>query len=199
MRPKLRSQAIVESISSPRRITVTEYYDMARTGVIAPDERVELIEGEVIRMPPIGDRHGGAVEELNELLVQALAGRARVRCQLPVSLGDFSQPEPDLVVMRPRTGRNDRAHPSATDVFLIIEISDSTIHYDLDVKVPLYARHGVPEVWVIDLKYRRYHFYRSPVQGIYQNVASVLDGGITAIPGVACATVDLSEILSDST
>ena len=196
MRPKLRSDAIVEANPS-HRINVTEYYDMARTGALAPDARVELIEGEVVRMPPIGDRHGGAVEELDELLHRAVAGRARVRCQMPVRLSDYSEPQPDLVVMRPRTGRNDCAHPSATDVFLIVEIGDSTIRYDLDVKVPLYARHGIPEVWVIDLKNHRLHFYRSPLDGTYRDVTSVPDGGITAIPGVSNTLVDLSEILSD--
>lgn len=196
MRPKLRSQAMAESISPHRPITVDEYYDMARTGLIAPDARVELIEGEVVRVAPIGDRHGDAVEELDELLHQAVTGRARVRCQMPVRLGKYSQPEPDLVVMRPRVGRNDRGHPSAADVFLIVEISDSTLRYDLDIKVPLYARYGVPEVWVIDLKHHKLHLYRSPVQGSYQHITSVPDGGLTAIPGVSGATVDLSEILS---
>ena len=195
MRSKLRSQPMVELTSSHRRITVDEYYDMARTGLIGPDERVELIEGEVVRMPPIGDRHGGAVEELNELLVQAVAGRARVRCQMPVRLSNYSEPQTDFAVMRPRTGRNDRAHPSATDVFLIVEVSNSSIRYDLDVKVPLYARHGVPEVWVIDLKHHKLHFCRSLLEGTYREITSVSDGGITAVPGVAGTTVDLSEIL----
>lgn len=196
MRSKLRSQAMVEPTSSHRRITVAEYYDMARTGLIAPDARVELIEGEVIPMAPIGDRHGKAVETLDELLHQAVARQAQVRCQMPVRLSDYSEPEPDFVVMRRRTGRDDRAHPSATDVFLIVEISHSTLRYDLDVKVPLYARHSIPEVWVVDLKHHVLHLYRSPVEGIYQDVTSIPDGGLTVIPGVAGATVDLSEILS---
>jgi Uma2 family endonuclease len=196
VRPKLRSQAMVESISPHRRITVDEYYDMARVGLIGPDERTELIEGEVVRVAPIGDRHGCAVEALDELLHQAVTGRARVRCRMPVRLDQYSQPEPDLAVVRPRTGRNDRGHPSAADVFLIVEISYSTLRYDLDIKVPLYARHGVPEVWVMDLKHHKLHLYKSPVGGSYEHVSSLPDGGPTAIPGVAGATVDLSEILS---
>ena len=195
MRPKLRSQTMAESISPHRRITIDEYYDMARTGLIAPDARVELIEGEVVHVAPIGDRHGDAVEKLDELLHQAVTGRARVRCQMPVRLGRYSQPEPDLVVVRPRVGPNDRGHPSAADVFLLIEVSDPTLRYDVDVKVPLYARHGVPEVWVIDLKHHTLHVYRSPVQGGYQYIASVPDGGSIAIPGVGSVTVNLSEIL----
>lgn len=196
MQPKLRSRAIVAFSSHPR-ITVDEYYEMAQTGLIAPDARVELIEGEVVRMAPIGDRHGAAVEELDELLHQAVAGRARVRCQMPVRLDDYSEPEPDFVIMRPRNGRNDRAHPSAADVFLVIEISDSTLRYDLDVKVPLYARHGIREVWVVDLQHQKLHLHRSPAGGSYQYVTSVPDGGDPAIPGVSGATVDLSGILSD--
>lgn len=195
MQSKLRSQAMAESTSSHHRITVGEYYDMARTGLIAPDARVELIEGEVVRMAPIGDRHGCAVEELDELLHRAVAGQARVRCQLPVRLSDYSEPQPDFAIVRPRTGSNDRAHPSAADIFLIVEISDSTLRYDLDVKVPLYARYGVPEVWVVDLKHGRAHFHRSPLEGSYRNTDCVAKGGIAAIPGITGATVDLSGIL----
>ena len=187
---------MAESVSPHRRITIDEYYDMARTGLIAPDARVELIEGEVVHVAPIGDRHGDAVEELDELLHRAVTGRARVRCQMPVRIGRYSQPEPDLVVMRPRVGRSDRGHPSAADVFLIVEVSDSTLRYDLDVKVPLYARHGVAEVWVVDLKHQTLHLHRSPDQGSYQYIASVTDGGPIAIPGVGSATIDLSEILN---
>lgn len=98
--------------------------------------------------------------------------------------------------MRPSAGRNDRRHPSAADIFLVVEISYSTLRYDLDVKVPLYARHGVPEVWVIDLKHHKLHLFRSPVQGSYQYVTSEPDGGHSAIPGVSGATIDLSEILN---
>jgi Uma2 family endonuclease len=196
VRPKQRSQAMAESISPHRRITIDEYYDMARTGLIAPDARVELIEGEVVHVAPIGDRHGDAVEKLDELLHRAVTGRARVRCQMPVRLGRYSQPEPDLVVVRQRVGPNDRGHPSAADVFLIVEVSDSTLRYDLDVKVPLYARHGVPEVWVIDLKHHTLHLHRSPVQGSYQDIASVPDGAPIAIPGVDSTAIDLSEILN---
>lgn len=94
-----------------------------------------------------------------------------------------------------RTGR--KGHPSAADVFLIVEISDSTLHHDLDIKVPLYARHGVPEAWVIDLKRHKLHLYQSAVEGTYQYATSVLDGSPTAIPSVSGATVDLSAILSD--
>lgn len=199
MQPKLRSEAMVEPTSSHRRITVDQYYDMARSGLIAPDTRVELIEGEVVPMAPIGDRHGSAVEELDELLHQAVAGRARVRCQMPVRLGNYSEPQPDLVVMRPRTGRNDRAHPSAADVFLIVEIGDSTLRYDLDVKVPLYAQHGVPEVWVIDLKHDTIHFFRLPLEGGYRDLTSTAESRVMTIPGVSGATIDLSAILGDST
>lgn len=188
---------MVESILPHRRITVDEYYDMARTGLIGPDERTELIEGEVVRVAPIGGRHGDAVEALDELLHQAVAGRARVRCQMPVRLGEYSQPEPDLVVARPRTGRNDRGHPSAADVFMIVEISYSTLRYDLDVKIPLYARHGIPEVWIVDLKNNLFRTYRSPSGGRYEDAASTAKPGKTVVPGVPGVTIDLSELLID--
>ena len=146
MKPKLLTRALVEHTPPPRPITVDEYYEMARTGALEPDARVELIEGEVVEMPPIGSRHGSAAEYLTYLLVRAVADGARVRCQLPVRLGNLSEPEPDVALVKPRLDRYSRSHPTATDVLLLVEISRSTLRYDIDVKVPLYARHGIPEV-----------------------------------------------------
>lgn len=197
MRPKLRTRAIVERTPPPRPITVDEYYDMDRTGLLEPDARVELIEGEVIHMPPIGSRHGSIGQFLDRLLDRALADRALVRNQLPVRLDNLSEPVPDLAVVKPRADRYARSHPTATDVFLIVEVSRSTLRYDTNVKVPLYARHGIPEVWIVDLKNNQFRTYRSPSDGCYRDITSVAKPGKTPVPGVLHVTVDLSELLID--
>lgn len=127
MRPKLPTRAIVERTLTPHPITVDEYYDMARTGELEPDARVESIEGEVVRVPPIGSRHGGTVALLDHLLHRAAADRAGVRCQLPVRLDRLSEPVPDLAVVRSRADRYQRSHPTATDVSLIIELLDAAL------------------------------------------------------------------------
>ncbi|HEV2443100.1 MAG TPA: Uma2 family endonuclease [Steroidobacteraceae bacterium] len=199
MRLKLRTRAIVERTPPPRPITVDEYYDMDRTGLLEPDARVELIEGEVVHMPPIGSRHGSITEFLDHLLDRAVADRARVRCQLPVRLDNLSEPVPDVAIVKSRADRYALSHPTAADVLLIVEISNSTLRYDIDVKVPLYARHGIPEVWIVDLKNNQLRTYRSPSDGHYRDTASIARPGKTSVPGVPDVTVDLSELLTDPT
>ena len=139
-----------------------EYQRMGEAGILAPDERVELIEGEIIVMPPIGSAHAGLVIHLNHLLTRAVDGRALVNVQNPVRLSDLSEPEPDLALLRPRDDFYTGAHPTPADTLLAIEISDTTLAYDRDVKVPMYARHDIPEVWVIDVKGKRLLVYRTP-------------------------------------
>lgn len=197
MRPKLQTRAAVERTPPPRPITVDEYYAMDRTGLLEPDARVELIEGEVVHMPPIGSRHGSTVDFLDHLLDRAIGDRARVRCQLPVRLGSISEPVPDIAVVRSRSDRYSRSHPTATDVILLVEVSHSTLRYDNNVKVPLYARYGIPDVWIVDLKKRQLHTFRSPSEGHYRDIASTANPGETAVPGMLDVIVDLSELLID--
>lgn len=199
MRTKLRTRAIVERTPPPRPITVDEYYDMAETGLLEPDARVELIEGEVVHMPSIGSLHGSTTEFLDHLLDRAVADRARVRGQLPVRLDNLSEPVPDVTVVKSRADRYALSHPTAADVLLIVEISNSTLRYDINVKVPLYARHGIPEVWIVDLKNNQLLTYRSPSEGRYRDTASTANPGKTSVPGVPDVVVDLSKLLTDPT
>ena len=196
MTPKLRTRPLVERTPTPHPITVEEYYDMDRTGLLEPDARVELIEGEVVHMPPIGSPHASAVAFLDHLLDRALADRAGVRGQLPVRLDNFSEPVPDVAIVKPRADRYSLSHPTAADVLLIVEVSYSTLRYDSNVKVPLYARHGIPEVWIVDLKHNKLWTYRSPSEGRYNETASTADPGTVAVPGVPGVAVDLSELLT---
>ena len=178
------------------RITVDEYYRMAEVGILAPDARVELIEGEIIDMPPIGTGHAGTVAQLARLLLEAVGDRAQVP-QLVVRLSDISEPQPDLALVRRRDDFYKKKHPGPADTFLIIEVSESSLRYDLQLKAPLYARHGVPEYWVIDLPGRQVRFFRSPEAGQYTAVTSSATPGVVAPVALPEVRIDLTHVLDD--
>lgn len=174
------------------RITVSDYYRMGDAGLFAPDERVELINGEIVDMPPIGSPHASVLEHLAAILSAAVGNRTIVRQQLPVHLTEDSEPQPDIALVRPRQDRYRSAHPRPEDVILLVEISGSTLRYDRETKVPLYARCAIPEAWVIDVRRSKVHFYRDPRDGRYA-VASTSDlRDCTA--AVAGAVIDLSPL-----
>ena len=181
--------------SFPRhRINVDEYYRMTEVGLLAPEARVELIDGEVFDMAPIGSRHASVVDALNRLLGSTVGARALVAVQRPVRLDVRSEPQPDIALLKPRADFYNAAHPGPSDVLLLIEVSDTTLHYDRDVKLPLYASHAVPEVWLIDLKGRQLQRLRQPANRQYTDI-SIHDGG-TIEPGLLPgAAIDLSFIL----
>jgi Uma2 family endonuclease len=173
------------------RISVAHYYRMAEAGLFEPDERVELIDGEIVDMPPMGIRHASAIARLADSIAAAVGARAMVRSQLPLRLGDLSEPQPDIAVVVPRSDYYEQHHPTAGDTLLVIELGDATLRFDLDVKAPLYSRHGVPEVWVIDLRGNRLHTFRASAESRQILVTeSALSGvAIAALPNV---TLDLA-------
>jgi Uma2 family endonuclease len=158
------------------RVTVDQYHKMAAAGVFAPEDRVELIDGDIVIMAPIGSRHADIADFLNEELVLALNRRAKVGPGHPLTLGKNSEPQPDLLVMKHRRYRN--AHPRAEDVLLAIEVSDSSIALDQDPKRDLYARHGIAECWVVDVAGSQVWTYRSPRGGAFQDVRALHVGEI---------------------
>ncbi|MEJ1963386.1 MAG: Uma2 family endonuclease [Gammaproteobacteria bacterium] len=178
------------------RITVDEYYRMAEVGLLAPDARVELIEGEIIDMPPIGSRHAAAVDQLVRLLDRAIGERAIVRCQSSVRLGDFSEPQPDLALLAPRTDFYRNAHPTAADTLLVIEVSDTSLRHDLSTRMSFYARHGISELWVIDVEGRRLHVFRSPAGSSYAEISSSKTLGSVPIASLPGLSLDLSSLFS---
>lgn len=177
------------------RITVDQYYRMAEVGLLAPDERVELIDGVIIDMAPIGSRCAGTASQLGEVLAKALGTRAILRSQSPIRLGGASEPQPDLAVLRRRQDYYKAAHPSAEDTLLIVEVSDTSARYDLQVRVPLYARHRIPEVWVVDLTEELLHVYRRPTGGAFTEQSSLAEPGVLALAALPDVEVDLSAIL----
>ena len=134
-----------------RKFTVAEYYRMAEAGILKPDERVELVEGEIVVMPPIGPEHADDVDEFIALFGPHSPGRFRIRIQNPVHLDNGSEPQPDAMLLRLRPEGYRAAHPTPADVLLVIEVADSSLVYDRDVKAHLYGRNGIPETWVRNL------------------------------------------------
>ena len=154
-----------------RKFTVAEYYRMVDAGILQPRERVELIEGEILTMPPIGPRHAEGVDDFLALFSRYAAGRFRVRIQAPVHLGEHLELEPDMALLRLRPGSYRRAHPTPEDILLITEVADSTLDYDRDIKAPIYGRAGIPETWVVNLREDCLEVFRSPgPQGYAQHI-----------------------------
>jgi Uma2 family endonuclease len=153
-----------------RRFTADEYQRMGQVGILSEDDRVELIDGEVVAMTPIGSRHNACVNHGTRTLVRAAGEDAIVQSQGSVRLGPHSEPQPDLVVLRSRTDFYASHLPGANDILVIIEIADSSIEYDRDVKGRVYAESGILEYWLSDLNTNLLWRYSSPKHGAYQQV-----------------------------
>jgi Uma2 family endonuclease len=177
-----------------RKINVDEYYRMAEDGRLAPDARVELIEGEIIPMPPIGVDHAWLTSYLWEELHGALEGLAYVRAQLPVHLTAYTEPQPDLVVAAGPSSAYRKKHPHADDILLAVEISDTSLRDDRRFKLPLYARSGVPELWIVDVQGLRMEVFRSPEKGSYAHAEVITEPKLFTIDRLPGVQIDLSKI-----
>jgi Uma2 family endonuclease len=184
------------STDSPRRhrLTVSDYYRMAEVGILAPDARVELIDGEIIDMVPPGKLHVATVLQLSDTLFRAAGHEASVLVQSPLRLSELSEPQPDLALLKRRKDFYRQHEAGPADVLLIVEVADISLRFDRDTKVSLYAMHGIPEMWLVDLRGRRLVRHRAPVQGTYTLVDEPDLGApleISTLPGIA---VDLRQL-----
>jgi Uma2 family endonuclease len=176
------------------KLDVVQYHRMGEAGVFEGHERVELIEGEIVEMAPIGDRHAGTTNELNELLVAAARGRAVVAVGNPIRLDRYNEPQPDFALLRLRPDRYRGATPTPADTLLLIEVAESSLRYDRKVKLPLYARHGVPELWIVDLEGGTVEVCREPRGDGYAAISRVAPGEVlepALLPGVRIAVADI--------
>lgn len=168
-------------------ITVQEYFRMGETGVLNQNARIELIEGELFDMPPIGPRHSSRVKRFIHLFSQVVGDKAIVSAQDPVLLGDLSAPQPDLALLRWRDDFYAQAHPGPEDILVLVEVADSSLAHDRDRKLPLYARFAVPEVWLVDVAGRHLDVHRDPEDGMYRTELRVQDLSsvhVAALPGI---------------
>ncbi len=172
--------------TAPRRLlTVDEYHLMGEAGILTEDDRVELIEGELVAMVPTGSEHVAATNALNRLLVMAVGDRGVVSVQNPVRLDRRSEPQPDFAVLKTRDYRTTLPRPE--DTMLAVEVAASSLGYDRTVKLALYARSGIPEVWIVNLAAEEVEVYRSPIGDQYISIMRVGRSGtltVEALPDV---------------
>jgi Uma2 family endonuclease len=171
------------AIESPTRLklTIDQYYRMAEAGVFPPDARLELIEGEIYELPPIGMVHAGTVDRLAQKLILRLGEQVIVGIQRPVQFPQYSEPQPDLLLLSPRADYYTSRHPLAGDTLLVIEVADTSLRFDRTVKARLYAQRGIAEYWVVDVNARTIEVHRGPTADRYADV-SVLAGDSTLAP-----------------
>lgn len=171
--------------------SVDDYYRMAEAGILRPGDRVELIEGEIIDMVPIGSRHAAAVTRIGNTLMCSVGREAIVAIQNPVRLSHYSEPQPDIALLRPRDDFYAAVHPGPGDVLLLVEVADSTLRFDRDTKLPLYARHGIPEVWLVDIENAQFTIHRDPQTHGYAQTQTPISLTRIEVPGMADVVVDL--------
>jgi Uma2 family endonuclease len=169
------------SVLMTHRFTVEDFHRMGETGVLKPDARVELMDGEIIDMAPIGPFHGGSTKRLIKIFSRLSKDRWLLSAQDPIQLNEHSEPQPDLMLLKPAEDDYSTRHPRPDDVFLLIEVADTSLMLDRDKKLPSYGRAGIPEVWILNLTERRLEVYREPHFAGYSSV-TVLRAGDQACP-----------------
>ena len=177
-----------------RRFTIEEYEKMVETGILAQDDRVELIDGEIVEMSPIGDPHAAIVANLTHLLVGRIGERARVWVQGPVRVPPRSKPQPDVALLGPRSYMREGA--ATGDALLFIEVADTSLQYDRTVKLRLYARAGIPEYWIVDANAETLELYRSPSGARYPDHRTLTRGESVAPLAFPDAVIPIDAIFA---
>jgi Uma2 family endonuclease len=180
--------------ATKKLFTVKEYYKIAEAGVLSVQRRTELVEGEILEMTGMGVAHAMAISHATRLFARWFENKAEVRIQLPLPLGRFSEFEPDLCLVRVDRPAIETRHPLPSEVFLVLEIADSSLRYDRDIKLPIYAAAGVAEVWISDLLTRRLDVFREPSRSVYKSAVQLNAGDSVcaiAFPEIAVPVLDL--------
>jgi Uma2 family endonuclease len=177
-----------------RPLTSAEYYQMMESGIIREGERVELISGQIFTMAAKGTRHTVATTRLITELPTLIQRRAIVRCQEPITLPNNSEPEPDIAIVRLRSDDYINSHPTPKDIILVIEVADSSIRFDRDIKAPLYAATGISEYWIVNLIDDRLEIYRQPEGDIYTSVQIVTPPRSINLPEFSEIALNISDL-----
>ena len=187
----------VETDIARRLFTRKEYHRMGEVGILKPTDRVELIRGEIVQVSPIGPRHAAFVNNLTRLLVLRVGGRAIVSVQNPVVVSDYSEPQPDLALLRPRaTVPYKASEATSEDVLLLIEVAETSIGYDRTTKLRLYAEAGAPEYWIVDGTTERVEIHRAPDGQRYRDVEAVAGDASVSPQALADVALSLPEIFA---
>jgi Uma2 family endonuclease len=168
---------------------------MAEIGLLNGEAAVELIEGEIVHMAPMGTQHGNVVARLHAALETALAGRAVINIQRVFRLSNITEAQPDLIVLKPGRDYHSAKFPTGSDTLLVVEVSDTSFSYDHDIKVPLYAAHDIPEVWIVDLESRCVRFFRKLLEGKYTDVEVLDEPSLTRLADFPDITINLAGLL----
>jgi Uma2 family endonuclease len=168
---------------------------MSEAGILSEDDRVELIEGELIKMSPIGISHAACVNRLNSVLNRRAGDQVIISVQNPIRLDRYSEPEPDLALLKYRDDFYAQEHPAAGDVVLIIEVADTSVEYDRNVKLPLYANANIPEAWLVSIREDVVEAYSQPVDGIYQSIRLINRGESFSPQSLSNLILSIEDIL----
>jgi len=183
------------SFAQKRYFSAEEYHRMGETGIFRENEQTELIKGEIFHMPPIGTEHAACVDRLNRLLHLSLGESWIIRVQNPVSVSVDSEPEPDISVLKFHPEFYARHHPQPKDIGMLIEISDTSLGYDRQIKLPLYAKAGIPEVWIVNLKERCVEIHSSPAEPGYELCRKHYRGAQLKSPSFPDLKISVDELL----
>jgi len=184
-------------IVTRKRFTADEYQRMGQAGILTEGDRVELIDGEIVAMTPIGTRHNASVNRGLRALVRAAGDDAIVQAQGSIRLDMYSEPEPDLVLLRPRSDFYSSRHAGPADILLVIEAAESSIQYDRDVKAPLYAAAGISEYWLVDLNASLVLRYSALERGVYRSVEQHRRGQSIAPQLLPTCLIAVGELLAE--
>lgn len=177
-----------------RLLSVEDYHLMAKVGIL-PERGIELVNGEILETSPIGSKHAALVDKIKDLIVAQLQRSVIVRAQNPIEISNNSEPEPDIVVVKYKEDYYAEKHPQPEDVFLLIEVADSSLGYDQEIKLPLYAKAGIPEYWIINLEANRIEAYRKPGKEVYK-FSEIAEVGDTIKAEFIDFTIEVKAILS---
>jgi len=177
------------------RLNISQYHQMSEAGIFSENDKVELINGEIIEMSPIGRRHTACVNRLNSVFSQLLGKKVIVAVQNPIILNNLSEPEPDIALLQPRADFYESGHPQPQDIFLLIEVADSSLEYDRDVKIPLYASSGITEVWLVDIYEQVIIVYRYPSENGYSDIQKLSRGEKISIQAFSEINLVVDDIL----
>jgi Uma2 family endonuclease len=184
------------SVSLSRRLfTTEEFRDMTEAGVFQEDERLELVDGEIVVMPRISIQHAACVRKLN-LLLRSVGDRAFVDVQNPLGISEDNDFYPDVVLVKPRADNYASEVPGASDALLVIEVADTTLRFDRSIKKPRYAAAGVPELWIVDLEGSRVWVHRKPLEGDYGEVFEARPGDVLKVHGMPDVEIEVADLVS---
>jgi len=174
--------------------TRTDYHAMINAGILGEDDPIELINGQIVQNMPIGTAHAGMVNRLTQLLTARIGQRCIVAVQNPIALNEFSEPEPDIALLKPREDYYADSHATPTEVIALIEVADTSLGFDRENKIPLYAAGGIPEVWLVDLPTKSVHVFRQPGQTHYAEVLRLRGEDTLPIPGLPDAQLSVRDL-----